>query len=179
MQAVERWISRISVVFASLILLAMMLQVVADVAMRKILGTGFPATADIVGRYYMVAVSFLPLAMTEIGQRHIAATIFTDYLTGAARKAVQMLGLGLGLGVFGLLAWGSGAEALRQTAHGAYVEAGLINVPTWPSYWIPVVSFLLMEAAMVLRVVELVQGRYSDAAHDPLSEVDARLGEVQ
>ena len=179
MKAVERWISRLCALLASLVVLAMMLQVVIDVAMRKILGAGFPATGDIVGRYYMVAVSFLPLAMTEIGQRHIAATIFTDRLSGRARQAVQALALGLGLAVFGLLTWGSGIEALSQTGRGAYIEAGMVRLATWPSYWIPVVSFLLMTAVLVLRVAELVQGTYRDDAHDPLSEVDSHLGEVR
>ncbi|MCB1352873.1 MAG: TRAP transporter small permease [Rhodobacteraceae bacterium] len=179
METVERWISRVSILCASLILLAMMLQVVIDVGMRSLLGAGFPATADIVARYYMVAVSFLPLAMTEIGRRHIEATIFTEGLRGAPRRAIQALGVTAGLVAFGLLAWGTALEALSQTRRGAYVEAGAIVVPTWPSYWILPVSLGLMEVVMVLRLVQVIQGRYNDGAHDPLEEVDAHLGEVR
>lgn len=179
MRAVERWISRISLLFAALIVLAMMLQVVIDVAMRKILGAGFPATADIVGRYYMVAASFLPLAATEVGRRHIAATIFTDRLRGAPRKAIQGIGLLLSLGVFGLLFWGTLEEALKQTARGAYVEAGTINLPTWPSYWTLPLSFALMEIVLLMRLTEFFKGSYRDDPHDPLEEVDSSLSEVQ
>ena len=179
MKALERWISRISLLFASLIVVAMMLQVVIDVATRKFLGAGFPATADIVGRYYMVAVSFLPLAVTEVGRRHIAATIFTDHLRGRSRKAVQGFGLLLSLGVFGLLFWGTLEEALKQTARGAYIEAGTLSVPTWPSYWILPLSFALMEIVLLLRLTQFFQGTYRDDPHDPLEEVDSSLSEVQ
>ncbi|MCA0922581.1 TRAP transporter small permease [Pseudooceanicola nanhaiensis] len=179
MKTVERWISRISILFASLIVLAMMLQVVIDVAMRKFLGAGFPATADIVSRYYMVSVSFLPLAMTEVGRRHISATIFTDALRGPARSAVQFLGIGLSLAAFALLLYGTTLEALKQTAKGAYVEAGILNVPTWPSYWILPVSFTLMEIMLLLRFVEFLRGVYRDDPHDPLEEVDSPLSEAK
>lgn len=179
MKALERWISRISLLFASLVVLAMMLQVVVDVAMRKALGAGFPATADIVGRYYMVAVSFVPLAATEVGRRHIAATIFTDQLRGPARKAVQGFALLLSLGVFGLLFWGTLEEALKQTARAAYIEAGTINLPTWPSYWTLPLSFVLMEIVLLMRLAEFFQGTYRDDPHDPLEEVDSSLSEVQ
>jgi len=179
MKTVEKWISRISIFFAALVVMAMMLQVVIDVAMRKFLGAGFPATADIVSRYYMVAVSFLPLAMTEIGNRHISATIFTDRLRGRSRSTVLGFGLILSLATFALLFWGVLQEALQQTAKGAYVEAGLINLPTWPSYWILPVSFALMLLVLLLRFVELLTGTLDDFPHDPLEEVASGLNEVK
>lgn len=179
MAFLERWISRISFVFGALVLMAMMLQVVIDVILRSTVGAGFPATADLVGRYYMVAISFAPLAMTEIGRRHIEATIFTDFLGEGARKAVSFLGFAIGLAVFGMLTWGSGLEAMRQTERGAYVEAGTLNFPTWPSYWILPVSFALMELVLAMRLVELVTGRFSAHAHDPLEEIDSHAGEAK
>lgn len=178
METSERWISRISMVFASLILLAMMLQVVIDVFMRSTIGAGFPATADLVGRYYMVAVSFLPLAMTEIARRHIEATIFTDRLKGGARRAVHLLGFVVGFVVMGLLAYGSFKEAVNQTARRAYVEAGTIHFPTWPSYWILPLSFGLMTIVLSLRLIEILSGRFRDSDHDPLEEVESHIGEA-
>ncbi|NAZ17983.1 TRAP transporter small permease subunit, partial [Glutamicibacter soli] len=82
LKPIETAIARFSMVMGGLVLIAMMLQVVIDVLMRSFLGAGFPATADLVGKYYMVAVSLLPLALTELKRRHIEATIFTQNLTG-------------------------------------------------------------------------------------------------
>jgi TRAP-type C4-dicarboxylate transport system permease small subunit len=174
MQIIEIWIRRISLVLGSAILLAMMLQVVVDLFMRSLLGTAFPATADLVGRYYMVAVSFLPLAMTEIDRRHIEATIFTKNLQGGVRKAVFLLGFVVALIVFGILTHGSFTEAMNQTVRGAYIEAGTMRFPTWPSYWILPFSFALMEVVLALRLVELMTGQFDDHEHDPLEEVQSR-----
>jgi TRAP-type C4-dicarboxylate transport system permease small subunit len=179
METVEKWISRISMTLAALIVLAMMMQVVIDVFMRSFLGAGFPATADLVGRYYMVSVSFLPLAMTEIARRHIEATIFTDGLKGAARHAIHVLGFAVALIVFGILSYGATAEALNQTARRAYVDAGTLHFPTWPSYWIPPLSFTLMEIALLLGLVALLTGRFKEGAHDPLEEIDSHIGEAK
>ncbi len=177
MDLIEKWIGRISAVFASVVLLAMMLQIVVDVFMRSILGAGFPATADLVSRYYMVAISFLPLAMTEISRRHIEATIFTDNLRGWKRQAVDYLGFSIGLVVFAILTWGSFGEAMIQTERGAYLEVGTTVFPTWPSYWILPISFALMALILILRLIELKTGRLRYGA--PVAPQDPAEGEAR
>lgn len=175
MKSIERAIARISIGLGSLVLIAMMMQVVVDVFMRTFLGTGFPATPDLVGKYYMVAVSFLPLAVTEINRRHIEATIFTQNLTGLPRKAIFLFGFTVALLVFAVMAWGSLGEALKQTQRGAYVEAGTMRFPTWPSYWILPVSFALMAVVLVLRIIEVLTDRFDDGEADPLDEIQSHL----
>lgn len=178
MNALERFVARISAIVGSVVLIAMMLQITIDVFMRNLLGAGFPATADIVSRYYMVAVSFLPLAMTQVADRHIEATIFTDRLRGGARRAVLGLGAAIATAVFALLAWGTGAEALKQTARRAYVEAGTIHFPTWPSYWILPVSASLMLVVLVIRLIRLARNQFHESAHDPLDQVTADIDDL-
>lgn len=179
MHAIENAVSRISMVLGSLVLLAMMMQVVVDVFMRSFLGTGFPATADLVGKYYMVAVSFLPLAMTEIQRRHIEATIFTQKLTGTPRKLVFLFGFVVAAVVFALLTYGSFTEAMKQTARGAYIEAGTMRFPTWPSYWILPISFGLMLVVLILRITEVLTGRFDDREADPLDEIQSHPTEAR
>ncbi|TKW64973.1 MAG: TRAP transporter small permease [Paracoccus denitrificans] len=178
MKSTEKAIARISIVLGSLVLIAMMMQVVVDVFMRTFLGTGFPATADLVGKYYMVAVSFLPLAVTEIERRHIEATIFTQKLTGTPRRAVFLLGFVVALIVFAVMTWGSFTEALKQTERGAYIEAGTMRFPTWPSYWILPISFALMVIVLVLRIIEILTGRFDDHEADPLEEIQSHVMEA-
>ncbi|MCA0964103.1 TRAP transporter small permease [Salipiger bermudensis] len=173
MYLIEKWIGRISAVLASLVLLAMMLQIVVDVFMRTFLGSGFPATADLVSRYYMVAISFLPLAMTEIRRRHIEATIFTDTLTGRPRQFIAFLGFAVALAAFVPMTWGTAQNALRQTDRGAYVEVGTTVFQTWPTYWILPISFGLMSLVLVLRLIEVATGRFELSADDPLDELQA------
>ncbi|WP_116133306.1 TRAP transporter small permease [Tropicimonas sp. IMCC34043] len=179
MKTLEKWISRVSIVLVSMVLLAMMLQVVLDVFMRSVLGAGFPATTELVGRYYMVAISVLPLAMTEVHRRHIEATIFTDGVRGTPRRIMLFFGFTVGLIVFVLLAYGSTGEALRQTARRAYVEVGTVQFPTWLSFWIPPVAFWLMTMVLGIRIVEVLTGRFAENNHDPLAEIDSHLLETK
>ena len=178
MPLIEKWISRISVVLASVVLIGMMLQIVMDVTLRTFFGAGFPATADLVSRYYMVAISFLPLAPTEIRRRHIEATIFTDNLTGLPLKIVAGIGFTLALAAFATMTWGTAANAVRQTARGAFVDVGTSAFLTWPSYWILPVSFGLMSLMLALRIIEIATGQFSPRAHDPLDELHRKSEEA-
>jgi len=179
MKILENWIAQGSVVFASVILLTMMLQIVADVVMRNTVGAGFPATADLVSRYYMVAISLLPLALTEIHRRHIEATIFTQGFRGKAKRAISWLGIGFALAVFVMMAYVSFSEAIKQTGRGSYVEVGTTVFQTWPSYWIPPVSFALMALVMLLRFFQLATGRFDSIDHDPLEEINSNAGRAE
>lgn len=173
MKRIESWIRWISLALGSMVLLAMMAQVVIDVVLRSFAGIAIPVTADLVGKYYMVAVSFLPLAMTEIDRRHIEATIFTRRLKAGPRKLIFLFGFAISIVVFLLLTWGAYDSAMRQTAKGAYIDAGTLQFPTWPSYWILPVSFALMLAVLVIRMIELLAGRFDDGEHDPLEEIQS------
>lgn len=178
MRSVEKWIGRVTVLLGSTVLCLMMLQVVFDVFLRSLAGAGVPATPDLVSKYYMVAVSFLPLAITEVKRRHIEATIFTEALGGRAKQGVFLLGFLLGCVVYALLFYGATAEAISQTSRGTYVEAGVVRFLTWPSYWILPVSFGLMLAMMLMRSLQVIAGRFTEAPHDPLEELSSNLGEA-
>ncbi|WP_347312699.1 TRAP transporter small permease [Defluviimonas sp. SAOS-178_SWC] len=173
LKPIETAIARISMVLGGVVLILMMLQVVVDVFMRAFLGAGFPATSDLVSKYYMVAVSVFPLALTELKRRHIEATIFTQNLTGTPLKFVELLGFVIFGAVLAVLLEGSAAEALRQMQRGAYVEAGTIRFLTWPSYWILPLSFGLALIVIAIRILEVLAGRFDDREHDIIEQVEA------
>lgn len=158
-------VSRSTTIIGGTILILMVLQIVVDVFMRNIMGAGFPATAEVVSKYYMVIVSFLPIAFTECRRRHVEASIFTDMAPTKAKPVFMLIGFVLSLGVYTLLTYGTIAEAMRQTSQGAYVEAGTMDFYTWPSYWILPISFGLMTIAMVIRVVSVLRGRSIEDSH--------------
>ncbi|MFK4753516.1 TRAP transporter small permease [Oceanobacter antarcticus] len=171
MKQLENWIGRLTIWIGCTILILMVLQIVIDVAMRSLLGAGFPATSELVSKYYMVAVSFLPIAYAEIRRRHVEATIFTDKLPPRAKLLVTLMGFILSLLVYAVLCWGTLVEAIANTSKGSYVESGVDMFYTWPSYWVLPVSFGLMVLVLLLRVitstVELVTNRIQDHGHDP------------
>lgn len=158
MRAPETVVSRVSLGLAGLVLVLMLCQVVADVFLRAAAGPGVPATPELVGEYYMVAVSVLPLAVTELNRRHIEATIFTDWLGPRPLAGVQTLGFALGLPVCAALVRATTREALAQTERGAYVQTGLGEFLTWPSFWILPLAFALMALVMALRLWQAAHG---------------------
>lgn len=144
----------------------MALQIVIDVFMRNVLGAGFPATAELVSKYYMIAVSFLPIAFAELQRRHVEATIFTDMMPSWTRNIVFFIGFFLSLVMYTLLFYGTAKEAFVQTGRRAYVEAGTMDFVTWPGYWILPVCFGLMALVLILRLSQVLRGTFQDATAD-------------
>ena len=153
-------------IIGSAVLVLMALQIVIDVFMRNVVGAGFPATTDLVSKYYMVLVSFLPIAYAELQRRHVEASVFTDLMPQVTHRWIYLFGFVLSLVVYVLLAWGSFGEAMKQTDRGAYVEAGTVVFYTWPGYWILPVSFALMAVVLVLRILQVLRGDFADVPAD-------------
>ncbi|MCI4663022.1 MAG: TRAP transporter small permease subunit [Neomegalonema sp.] len=178
MRGLERFISHTVILFGGAILCLMALLIVIDVFLRNVVGAGFPVTAELVAKYFMVAVSFLPVAYAELRRRHIEATIFTDYLPKSLMPVVFFFGFLLSAGAYGLLTWGSATDALSKTARGAYVEAGTMDFVTWPAYWIPVIGFGMMVLICVLRLITVLGGSFSDDPHDDVALMGPHDDEV-
>ncbi len=68
---------------AAIALVAMMLQVSADVIAKLAFNAPLPLPSALVTEYYMVAVAFLPLAAGEYRQAHIHVDIFVQRLPGS------------------------------------------------------------------------------------------------
>lgn len=152
MKHIERIIERLTILIGSVILVMMVLQIVVDVGMRTLFDKGLPATSELVSHYYMVMVSFLPIAYSELRRRHVEATIFTDHLKTTPRLIVELFGFVLSALVYAVLWWGTLEEAISNTAKGTYVESGITMFFTWPSYWILPISFGLMTGVLLFRV---------------------------
>ncbi|TCK04322.1 TRAP transporter small permease [Marinobacterium mangrovicola] len=174
MKSIERWVSKITLVLGTVVLMLMVAQIVIDVVMRAVAGSGFPATSELVSKYYMVAVSFMPIAYAEVHRRHVEATVFTDLLSARKKQAVTLLGFIISVCVYGILTWGSLGEALEQTEKRAYVESGVDIFYTWPSYWILPVFLGLMWFVCVIRVVTLA----SHVFRGKLQDLDEGRGAI-
>lgn len=166
MRSFETFIANATKWIGSAVLVLMALQIVIDVFMRNVMGAGFPATSELVSKYYMIAVSFLPIAYAELQRRHVEATIFTDRLPKWSRNAVFFIGFCLSLIVYALLFYGTTTEAMVQTSRRAYVEAGTIDFYTWPGYWILPICFALMALVLILRLAQVLTGQFQDTTAD-------------
>lgn len=156
MSGIRRIIDTLSIVLmlASAAAIAlMMVQIVADAAARNIFSSMVPGTTEIVSYYYMVSVTFLPLAYIQGLRGHVIIELFTTGLTPPARATID--------GVVGLLcaagmayfAYAAAWKAELMTQAGEYV-IGTVLVTTWPARWFVVSGTGLLSAMFLLHAID-------------------------
>lgn len=173
-RAIEHNIERLTLIVGGGLLIGMMLLVTSDVLLRSVVGVGLPATSEIVARYQMVAVSFLPIALAEIGRQHVKATVFVDRLPSRVQALAVYVGRIVSLAIYGVLTFATGRQAASKFDSRAYVEVGQIDFLTWPSYWIAPISFFIMSCILALRL--LSNPRIANST--PLSVTSEEISDV-
>jgi len=142
------------VLIGALAIVAMMLHVIADVILRNVSNTPIPATYEIVTKYYMIALAFVPLAFVEGRGGMVQVEIIDPFLSAKARDLLERLVAALSAAVYGTLAWVTSHDALDAFATGAFVMAQTYRLPVWPGFFLPPLGFALAAVAVALRIVQ-------------------------
>ncbi|WP_051203068.1 TRAP transporter small permease [Sediminimonas qiaohouensis] len=103
LDAVLERTSTVLLAISGVALVAMMLQVTADVAAKYLLAKSIKGTLDVVTYYYMVALTFLPLAAVESGSGHISVELLTQALSAKWSRRVDLLSDLVSCSFFGVL----------------------------------------------------------------------------
>ncbi|WP_164662289.1 TRAP transporter small permease [Tropicibacter sp. Alg240-R139] len=153
---ISRLTARIVGLLGAIVIVAMMLHITADVIARYALGSPLSGTLEIVSRYYMVAIAFLPLAWVEHRNQMISVSAFDSLLS---RRVVQIRDVVVALisfGAFGLLAWATWGNAREAIERKAFVLALGERIPVWPTYLLLPVGFGLVAIIVLIRVVSII-----------------------
>ncbi|WP_339947454.1 TRAP transporter small permease [uncultured Albimonas sp.] len=171
MQAIGRvlnWISHGAALVGAVAVVLMMLQIVLDVFMRNIFQTPLPMTTTVVAKWYMVACAFLPLAMSEIVNRHIAVEVV---FSGLSRRRKRLVGGFACLVAFAVAAamvrpfW---FEAVKKFEVGAFLVENGRQLPVWQTYFFLPIGFALFAAVLLYRVVLLWTNAQSGLGETPI-----------
>lgn len=146
-------ISEIAVMAAGVVMALMVLHVVTDFTLRYVVGVPLSGTTEIVSRYYMVALIFLPLAFVQLTDQNISASFLSDLMPIRPRILLDCLTAILMAAYGALLAWRTGIEALRATEITEQIQTSSFFLPTWPARWIPVLGMTLVVVVSVLALV--------------------------
>ncbi len=127
-------------------ILAIMFQVVADVAMREII--------EIVSFYYMVAVTFLPLAHVSHYEGHIFVELFS--------RGLRPRGLAFLEGVVGIMCFVFAIWFVRETWFAALIsyennemwETSDDLIVIWPNRFILPFGMGLMAIYLLIRLID-------------------------
>jgi TRAP-type C4-dicarboxylate transport system permease small subunit len=142
----------------------MALHIIVDVVGRYAFGAPLPGTVEIVARFYMIALVFLPLPFVQKRDEHFVSTVFTDFLPLRARVRLEgVTSICMAL-VAALLAWAAIASAQHATINHEQVQAAEFVLYTWPTRWLVPIGLCLMSAYAVLNGVRRLVGPASAVA---------------
>ncbi|WEX10547.1 TRAP transporter small permease [Chelativorans sp. AA-79] len=139
--------------------LAMLLHVTADVVARQVLTRSIPATVEIVSRYYMLLIAFLPLGWTERRGEMISVDLFSGLFRGPLDRINMAFVHLLSLAAFLLLAYTTWFAAMREFGAKSFVLSLSVAVPVWPGFFILPVAFALASVVTALRLYLCLTGQ--------------------
>lgn len=168
-------VNRFTTVLGGLAIALMMLHITADVAGRYLFNTSLPGTITIVSNYYMVVAVFLPLALAEEEDAHIAVEVFTAGLGVSGQRIIAIITLAVSLCVCVLFTAKTWEEALRQMKSGAAVLQGNSTVTIWPSNFLLPIGFGLMVVVLVIKLI----GFLSRSGRSPFPISHAKSGPLE
>ncbi|SMF35574.1 TRAP-type C4-dicarboxylate transport system, small permease component [Tistlia consotensis] len=169
------WLSDRLVEIAGLVLLAMMLHVCADVAMKYLFNDPIEGTLEVVSYYYMVGSVFLPIALVELRRGSVAVDLFFNMMPARLKLVCVGAVLLASALVYGGLADVTWHDALKAFAK-REVVMGPIDVVIWPSRFALPASFALGALVCLWHLGRLLFGGAAARAelistHEELEEV--------
>jgi TRAP-type C4-dicarboxylate transport system permease small subunit len=146
--------------------LLMMLHVGADIASRNIFGRPIPATNEIVSRYYMVLIAFLPLAWVEQRRGMVSVEVLDSVLGPTARRVSDVLVALVACSIYAVLVYTTWGIAMRSFRTGSSVIVLNFLLPVWPTYFLPPAGFALATGVTAIRAAMIALGRDLSARDD-------------
>jgi len=143
-------VATVLLVLGGLAILLMMLQIMAEVALRTAFKVTIPGTEETVSAYYMIGCAFLPLAWVERQRAHVRVEVFTLWLSArqaAAVDGIVCLVCAAGTSVFAYAALGKALAMMRTNE----ILIGTIDVVVWPSRWFVPLGLAAMALYMLLH----------------------------
>lgn len=159
MQAIEKFADRLSLLAmwgGMLVGFLMMVHVVAEIVALKILNTTLFGTIEIVSAYYMVALSYLPLAWIVKHEGHIFVELFTRNMSPRNILRLDTLAVAATIVYVAILAWQTLESALEQTHIREQAESALGFISVWPSRWFVVIGFVCFLVQLIAQLLAYV-----------------------
>jgi TRAP-type C4-dicarboxylate transport system permease small subunit len=151
--AIARTVARIMGFIGALAVVAMMLHISVDVLLRNLFRISMNTVPEIVARYYMTALAFLPLGWLELRRQMISVELIDFALSERMRRLSDVSVMLIASVVYGFLAWTNWEKALSETRVGTLVEIATYKMPVWHSFYFAPVGFTL--AALIAALLAI------------------------
>ncbi len=163
MDALSTFAFKISKFFAlvgAVVVVAMMLFICVDVVLRNVFRFSFNMTTEVVARYFMVAIAFMPLAWLELRRQMISVELLDFVLKPNIRRAMDFVILLIAALVYGLLAYANWLKAFKEYNSGTLVELVSWKMPIWHSYFLVPIGLSLAVFACVVAALVVLTPNY-------------------
>ena len=147
-------ISRALVFVGAVAVLLMMVHISADVFLRNVFRWSIPITTDIVSRYYMVSLAFLPLALLEWRNGMISVELLDFAISKTVLRVSEVLVALVATAVYGLLFWVTLQSGFSNYRSGTYVDLVQLQLPVWHSYFLPAIGFALAALTTAVKLLD-------------------------
>lgn len=137
----------------------MMLHICLDVALLNLFRISMHSAPDIVARYYMVAVAFLPLGWLTLRGQMISVELLDFVLPDWMRRLMDAAIALTGAVIYGLVTHTTWLKALREMRSGSYIELVSFQMPIWHSHFLVPLGFGMATLASALMSVVLFSPR--------------------
>ena len=168
MSGLRRILDRLSdilMLISGISIMLMMLVVVSDAFMRGLFNSSVPGAEELSSNYFMVAVTFLPLAFVQRVKGHVIIELFTANLSPRAIAGFDALvhfACAIGSLIF---CWAAYGKAMAMTRAGEYA-IGTVLVTIWPTRWMVVVGMLVLALYLLLQAVDDARTALAHPRHD-------------
>ena len=147
-------IDRAFIVAAELSLLALLLLLAVSIAGRTLFNASIPDRSLIAQNYLMVALVFFALGHVQKIGAHIEVTVLANLVSVRVNKAFRLLGLVLGLVIFGGATWFSGVKAWQAYSVDALMFSSVLDLRDWPGLAVVTLGLAWWTLRMALQLVE-------------------------
>lgn len=165
MKSIVRIINRITDAFgwlAGLAIALTMVQVTLDVLGKYLFSSPLPTTTIAVANYYMVFVTFLPLAFVERTDGHISVEVLTELMPECFKRHLYGWTHLLTAAVSALLGYATWLESMKMFHSDSFqIEFGT-KIIIWPAAFTAPLGFWLFALLLVFKFLAYLTGESAD-----------------
>lgn len=144
----------------------MMVHVAADVIARNVFNAPLFGTTEIGSNYYMVAISYLPLAWIVKNEGHIIVELFTRKMSPAALFRLDTWVAIVTFVYVAVIALMGLENALEQTHIMEQAESAWGFIAVWPARWLIVIGFgCFAIQVLIMTVIGFMRMATGQGAH--------------
>jgi len=144
-----------------LLMLAMVIHVTGSITLRWLTGRDLPLTMEMTTYYYMVGMTFLPLAFIDMKNAHIRADFFGSFIQTRFFSWWEVIIQACMALFFAFLTWRTWLNAVERMGIGETIQTTSGEIIIWPARWMVPLGCLVALIYSVLLTIRCLKAHLS------------------